>query len=73
MGRVFKDKQVDLLLTLWCISFLFCDQLYNFVFGEFYLLSALSPHTAGGKKISRLKKKTFFVIESLHSCQMICT
>lgn len=52
MGRVFKDKQVDLLLTLWCISFLFCDQLYTSVLGEFYLLSALSPHTAGGKKIS---------------------
>lgn len=53
-------------------------------FGEFYLLSALSPYTAGGQKIIRFLKKTnffffgeadfiLFVIESLHSCQMICT
>lgn len=51
--RVFKDKQVVFALdsVVHCFLFFFGDQLL-YIFFNFYLLSALSPYSAGGEKVT---------------------
>lgn len=70
--RVFKDKQVvfalDSVVHCFLFLFFFGDQLL-YIFFNFYLLSALSPYSAGGEKVTIDEEKTavcfgvFLIIE----------
>lgn len=82
----FKTSRWFLLLTLWCIFFFFLWPIYTLFWWFLPPICTLSIHCRREKKLDLKKNKKnnffffwgkavfiLFLIESLHSCQMICS